>query len=105
MTILQNSILYLGYARDKEEASDAIFRHMNVKGIIGVLKSDEIIWGGETIQKYWEQYSNTAVLFLTSNMFARTLIVNSALSCIQCKKRCIARNGGLYSCPLMTENF
>lgn len=59
MTILQNSILYLGYARDKEEASDAIFRHMNVKGIIGVLKSDEIIWGGETIQKYWEQYSNT----------------------------------------------
>ena len=49
MTILQTSILYLGYARDKEEASDAIFRHMNVKGIIGVLKSDEIIWGGETI--------------------------------------------------------
>lgn len=49
-------ICYKGYAKDDEEASNAVFDSNFHKNVLDVKVSNEIEWNYETARKYWKEY-------------------------------------------------
>lgn len=49
-------ICYKGYAKDKEEAMNAVFNSDWHKEILDVKNSTQIQWNLETIKMYWNMY-------------------------------------------------
>ena len=52
----QSPICYKGYAKDEEEAVNAVFNSDWHKEVLDVKVSNEIKWNSETVKKYWKEY-------------------------------------------------
>lgn len=56
----QAPICYKGYAKDEEEAANAVFNPDWHKEVLDVKISDEFEWNTRTVKKYWKEYGNHA---------------------------------------------
>lgn len=51
-------ICYKGYAKNEEEAINAVFNSEWHKNILDVKASNEMEWDFDTVKKYWKTYGN-----------------------------------------------
>lgn len=52
----QSPICYIGYAKDEEEAINAVFNSDWHKEVLDVKISNEIEWNADTARMYWKMY-------------------------------------------------
>lgn len=55
-------ILFKVLAENKDEATNMAFKNDNLKEVLDVKLSNEIVWNEETKEKYWLLYADTKIV-------------------------------------------